>query len=94
VDSFSLQAPPGLEYVAFRYCITGVTLYPQGTLDQAHPHSQLPSRSARCAHAVAVPARPGGALRQDSPTPNRPLGNGYALQEDANVKIRISRRAC
>jgi hypothetical protein len=28
VDSFSLQALSGLEYVAFRYCITGVTLYP------------------------------------------------------------------
>lgn len=28
VESFSLQALSGLEYVAFRYCITGITIYP------------------------------------------------------------------
>jgi ferric-dicitrate binding protein FerR (iron transport regulator) len=28
VESFSLQALSGLEYVAFRYCITGITVYP------------------------------------------------------------------
>ena len=28
VESFSLQAPSGLEYVAFRYCITGITVFP------------------------------------------------------------------